>query len=621
MLQLKTTNNQFSLTPKGKSNSMLFNLLSSPLERLLHLKGCGRLYDDLSRESSPVSFMQKMLSALNVTTDLTEPRKCRIPSTGPCVVIANHPFGAIEGIVLAEALCSIRSDVKIIANTLLGRIPQLRELIFPVDVFSGKRAAHTNMRALRDALRWVREGHMLMVFPAGEVSHLNMTMGKICDPPWHPGIGKLISTAKAPVLPVFFKGANSPVFQLAGLIHPRLRTAMLPRELLNKKEKRIQMRIGKPIAGSRLARFENHGELLDYLRWRTYLLGGAEMPSRSLIPSPRKKLNKSTKPVPPPQVPFALQREIEALPISQKLAESGDHVVWQAMAHQIPKTLMELGRLREITFRLANEGTGNPRDLDIFDHHYHHIFIWNQKASQLVGAYRIGCTDTILSSFGPRGLYTSTLFKSHRRVYDLIGPAIELGRSFVREEYQRSYAPLLLLWKGIGRFVVQNPRYRMLFGPVSISRDYSDLSRQLIASTLLKHSTAKDIAAMIRPKTPPRIKPLCLPGLRKGKQSQYCHDMEEVCSVIADIELEVQSIPVLLKHYLNLGGQLLSFNIDKKFGDTMDGLILVDLLQAPEKTLSRYFGRDGVSRFYGYHGLGVLSDPSGSAAERLPKAS
>ncbi len=591
----------FSLTFDKGNHHNLLQILKQPLEKALYLKECENIYSSISDCNDSLSFIRSLLSVLNVRTIAADDQIANIPSRGPAIVIANHPFGAIEGLILARLLCTVRPDVKVMANYLLSRIPQLKELFIPVDPFNGDNAVRANIRPMRDAIRWVRDGHVLVVFPAGEVSHFKPARGEISDPKWNPGVVTIIRKTEAPVLPAFFKGANSPFFQIAGLLHPRLRTAMLARELLNKRRKTIELKIGGLIPFNRLEHFVKNSDLSDYLRWRTYLLGHTASPSKKSTRWPIIPSGKSMKPVVNPQPVDDLADEIKRLPADQQLAMSGDYVVWHAEACQIPCLLHEIGRLREISFRAANEGTGKPVDLDRFDPHYHHLFIWHRKNREIVGAYRIGCTDTLLNRFGTKGLYTSTLFRSSSRLFDMIGPSLELGRSFVQPEYQRSYIPLLLLWKGIGSFIVNRPRYRMLFGPVSISRDYSDLSRQLIASTLLKLSPATELAAMVRPKTPPRMKPVRLPGAGHLNGQQFCHDMEEVCAIIGEIELGINSIPILLKHYLNLGGKLLSFNIDKKFGDSMDGLILVDLLQSNPKTLQRYFGKEGLVNFYNYH--------------------
>jgi putative hemolysin len=264
--------------------------------------------------------------------------------------------------------------------------------------------------------------------------------------------------------------------------------------------------------------------------------------------------------------------------------------------------------LRETSFRQAGEGTGKDRDLDAFDRHYLHLFIWNEERCEIVGAYRIGQTDRILAEKGRKGLYTGTLFRSSMEFYQKIGPALEMGRSFVRPEYQKSYSPLLLLWKGIGAFVARHPRYRTLFGPVSISRDYSDLSRRLIASTLMRHSQAEELALMVRPRKPARLGPVRIRGCSETTHDVDFKDLKEVCSVIADIEIGPKDVPVLLRQYLNLGGRILSFNIDKVFSDVMDVLVVVDLLRSDRKALERYMGAEGLFRFLAHHYAAALQN-------------
>jgi len=343
---------------------------------------------------------------------------------------------------------------------------------------------------------------------------------------------------------------------------------------------------------------------MAYLRWRTYLLGHpARREKRGLKPAVISAFRKP-RPLVAAQDAEACRREVEQLPADQCLAQSGPQWVWQASAEQIPLIMQEIGRLRELSFRAAGEGTGQPLDLDRFDEHYRHLFIWNAETDEIVGAYRIGATDRILARYGRSGLYSSTLFDSRIEFFRRLGPALEMGRSFVRPEYQRSYSPLLLLWKGIGAFIARRPRYRMLFGPVSISRDYSDLSRHLIATTLLQHSQAKDLAVMVRPRHPANLRSIRVPGCGYHPPPSGFQDFKEMCSVIADVEFKQRDVPVLLRHYLNLGGQLLAFNIDRTFGRVMDGLIVVDLTETDVKTLQRYMGADGALAFLSYHGAG-----------------
>jgi putative hemolysin len=583
-----------------------------PLESLLGLGECERIYAAHGAQSDPLKFIRAVLGALEVRAETTAAERENIPARGPVVVVANHPFGGIEGLLLAELLLSVRSDVKLLVNYMLNRIPQLRPLAIPVDPFGRTHSARANLGALRQAVRWVQGGGLLMVFPAGEVSHLKLATREVTDPAWSPAAGAVVRRAQAAVVPVFIRGRNRARFQAAGLVHPRLRTALLARELLHKRGAVIPMKIGAPIPHRWLQHYGDDRRLTEYLRWRTYILGCAPKPARRPPARPGRPAAARMAPLAAAEDPQRLKREIARLPAAQRLAQSGGFAVWLATAGQIPRCLREIGRLREISFRAAAEGTGRALDLDRFDDLYLHLFVIHEAAGEIVGAYRLGPTDQIIARHGPEGLYTSTLFHSRREFFQAIGPALEMGRSFIRPEYQKSYSALLLLWKGIGGFIARNPRYRFLFGPVSISRDYSDLTRRLIATTLLAHSQAKDLALMVRPRRPVRLKPIRVPGCGLIAPDAWFQDFKEVCGLIGDIEFQNKEVPVLLRHYLNLGGQLLAFNIDRSFGDVMDGLILVDLLRTDRKTLQRYMGPEGLAALLGHHARG-----GGEAAEAV----
>ncbi|HKJ89070.1 MAG TPA: GNAT family N-acyltransferase, partial [Gammaproteobacteria bacterium] len=284
----------------------------------------------------------------------------------------------------------------------------------------------------------------------------------------------------------------------------------------------------------------------------------------------------------------------------QRLAAAGNLEVYRAEARQIPYLLLELGRLREMTFRGVDEGTGRPFDLDEFDNHYTHLFAWNRAKREVVGAYRLGRVDPGTEGF-PGRLYTSTLFAYGADFLRRLGPALELGRSFVRPEYQRQFAPLLLLWKGIGAFVAENPRYRTLFGPVSITREYSRLSRELLTTALAENCLLPDLARLVHPRTPVRRRPLSAPGCDPRMLRSLGADLDAATELIAEIDPASGGMPVLLRHYLGLGGRVVAFNLDRAFSDVIDALVVVDLRQTDPRVLARYLGRRKADEFLRYH--------------------
>jgi putative hemolysin len=286
--------------------------------------------------------------------------------------------------------------------------------------------------------------------------------------------------------------------------------------------------------------------------------------------------------------------EVVKLDPGRTLVDAGEFSVLQARAAEIPNALHEIGRLREITFRACGEGTGKSIDLDLFDDHYWHLFVWNKTTREIVGAYRFGASGEILPRAGVKGFYTATLFHWKRDFLARIGPALELGRSFVRCEYQRNFAPLLLLWKGIGQFLVRNPQYKVLFGPVSISNEYTTASRQLIVLFLSTFRQSSDLAPLVRPRRPFRRRPS---KLARELVGATVADIEELSALIADVEMDRKGVPILLKQYLKLGGELVTFNVDPKFANALDGLIVVDLRKTDVRLLERYMGKEGAAAF------------------------
>jgi hypothetical protein len=255
--------------------------------------------------------------------------------------------------------------------------------------------------------------------------------------------------------------------------------------------------------------------------------------------------------------------------------------------------LREIGRLREITFRQAGEGTGRSIDIDRFDRDYQHLFLWNTDSNQIAGAYRLAGTDVVPE------LYTSTLFRLREGLLDGMSPALELGRSFVRAEYQKSFSALLLLWKGIGRYVARNPRYRILFGPVSISREYSDASRALIVAYLQQHCGNGDLARFVEPRRQfraPRLR-----GCDLRLLANLLDNVEDLSDAVADLEPDGKGVPVLLRQYLNCGGEMLAFNVDRAFSDVVDGLVIVDLMKMSRPQLEKYLGKEGAAAFIQAH--------------------
>ena len=553
--------------------------------------------------SAPQGFrLEALLAEMKIELDVRPADLERIPSKGPLVAIANHPFGVLDGAVLAVLLSRVRSDVRVLANSILAGIPELHRYCIFVDPFHTASSADNNLKSLKQAIDWLRQGGALAVFPAGEVSQLIVHEAHITDPAWNTVAARLVRKTGAAALPVYFSGRNSMTFQLLGLIHPRLRTLFLLQEFLQQREKRVRVRIGKPIPSELITSLDSDEEATEYLRLRTYLLSHRGKKPVSLPTKVRSKL--SHKPLAPiaPAVPTHLViADIAALPADRLLTENAEFAVYSARGAELPHLLDELGRQREITFRATGEGTGRNSDVDQFDPYYWHLLLWNKEKQELAGAYRAGNTDEIIRAHGLKGLYTHSLFRYDERLFLKIGSALELGRSFVLPEYQRQYAPLVLLWKGIAQFIVTHPETPVLFGAVSISKEYSSLSREMIVRYFEQRDDGRDFTDLIHPRTPFRA-----PRLRRWDCRAILNalrDLDELAEPISDLEEDGKGLPILIKQYAKLGGKLIAFNLDRKFSDVVDGLVLVDLRQTDPAVLDRFMGKEGHAAFRRFHGI------------------
>ncbi|MDO6708846.1 lysophospholipid acyltransferase family protein [Photobacterium sp. 1_MG-2023] len=562
-----------------------FRLFERFAEQLTGLSRLDAYYRAQPADLDTAEFLRYTLDVLGIDAHIASGSVGNLPEKGPLVIIANHPLGAADGVILAELILKVRPDLKILANRFLARIKELAPLFIDVDVFSP--SGKTNLKATRAALNHLKQGGVLLLFPAGEVSSYDAE-GTLTDCAWHRSVSRLIRKSQADVLPIFIQGQNSKPFYWAGKIHPRLRTVLLGRELLNKRAQHIRLAIGQPIPFRELSHMTTDQQTLDYLRLNTYLLApGAPHHAPVLT---------NAEPIDPPTDPRLLQTELSLLDDECHLIRFKQFDVYCTDAPSIPHLLQEIGRIRETNFRQVNEGTGKSCDLDNYDANYQHLFVWDREENRLVGAYRLGLTDQILASSGVTGLYSNSLFHYDESLIHQFGHAIELGRSVIDAPYQRDLHALQLLWKGIATYVSRHPHYTHLFGPVSISSEYSPLARQLIISTLQEHHFDHDAAKLVRAKTPPG----------QHNRSLWRPDM---LSALANtqllskllIRLGQASVPILLKQYLNLNGKLISFNLDKDFNDALDGLIVVHLPQVPQRTLAKYMGKPEAAQYLHKH--------------------
>lgn len=537
------------------------------------LKKINRLYESAFSYEGP--YPEGLLYNLGVSYDVAPSDLKNIPASGPAIVIANHPTGALDGMILIDLLSKARPDVKFMGNFLLSRIGPLKRFFIDVDPFDAKSGG--NVSGIRESLQHLSGGGLLVIFPAGEVATWQRGFRDVKDRPWPESVLKFIRKAQVPVVPVYIEASNSRTFRLAGKVHSMLRTLLLPRELVNKAGCSVPLRIASPILPKKT-------EDLSKTAYNSYLRASVEYLKPSGRRRPRRAERRAARKVPDEvrgDVDVKLLcSELESLRGHYRLFVSGGYEVYCAPPQQIPNMMLMIATLRERTFREIGEGTKNEIDTDRFDRYYRQLFIWDNEVLRLVGAYRLGLGDEIMRNYGLKGFYTHTLFRMSPPMGEVMSRTIELGRSFIAREYQRKPASLMLLWKGILHVLLQNEQYRYLMGPVTVSGGFQHTSKLIIAAYVSRFYLDRKKASYIRPRTgivvPARIDESLIAEVRP---------IELINKIICDIERNAFSIPVLIRKYLQLNSSVLGFNTDHEFCDSLDALMLLDLRRVPEETI------------------------------------
>lgn len=544
---------------------------------LLRFDKLNKVYNQIG-DKKGLDFIDELIRILNINFQFdAEELQKRVPNSGPAIVVSNYPFGGLESILLIKMLSLVRQDVQIMSNQLLQKIDPISEYFIEEDSFQKKNGPGPGTDK---ASAHLEKGGVLCLFPAGEVSQFD-SFKVLSDKQWQYTTLKFIKQQKVPVVPVHFQGNNSRLFYLMANVLPSLKDMKLPTEIMHKHKRPVKIRIGNPVLVPEQDKFSDIYQYGRYLRAKTYLLCSKIEVRRFFNYSLKRQ--QRIEPVAEPVPHEKILEELKSLNAEFLLFRLKNYTVYCAPSKRIPNVLLEIGRLREITFRQVGEGTNRSIDLDEFDLYYYQMFIWDEETEMIAGAYRIGKGADILHQYGVRGFYIQSLFKIKDDLQDMLKQTMELGRSFVVREYQRKPMPLFLLWKGILYFTLKNPEYRYLMGPVSVSDDYSTTSKEMIIKFIMMHHFDWKLARSITPRNSYKFKTEDQ-NLSVIMQTMD-NDINSLDKFIGDVDESNSGLPVLLKKYIKLNAKIIGFNVDPKFNNCLDGLIALDLCDIPPNTI------------------------------------
>ncbi len=556
--------------------------LSWILLKTLRITKLNKIYNK-HKNKSDIEFLDAIIKEIKIEFQIPEEDLNRIPIDGSFITISNHPLGGIDGILLLKLIVEKRPDFKIIANFLLQRIEPLKKYVMPVNPFENRKEVRSSMSGLKRALLHLQNGNPLGIFPAGEVS--TYKDGKlVVDKPWEAGAIKLIKKANVPVIPIYFHAKNSRLFYFLSSMSDTLRTAKLPSEFLSQKNRIIKVRIGKPISVKEQNNYENLSDLQNFIRKKTYMLANPFEKTNNVLRTSALKFSKAPKNIIAAISLEKIENEIDVLNNNNScLLSSKNYKVYLVDSKYIKNILLEIGRLREITFREIGEGTNNEYDLDKYDDFYKHMFLWDDSAKKVVGAYRMGLGKMIFKKYGIEGFYLNELFKIEPELHSMMKATIEMGRAFIIKDYQQKPMPLFLLWKGIVHVTLRYPQHKYLMGGVSISNKFSNFSKSLMIEFMKSNYYDPYIAQFVRPKKEYKVK---LNDVDKDFVFDTTKaDVNKFDKIIDELEPGKLRLPVLLKKYIKQNAKLVAFNVDPKFNNAVDGLMYLRIADLPDSTV------------------------------------
>ena len=559
--------------------------INSWIMQMLGFKDINKFYTQYSNKST-VEFLEAILKEFNITIKIDQNDLKRIPKSDGFITISNHPFGGLDGIVLLFLILKIRPDFKLMGNFLLDRIDPLKDVIVPVNPFEDYNLPSKNISGIKKSMRLLKEDCPVGFFPAGEVSSFSLESRKINDKKWESTIIRLIKGSKKPIIPIFFKGSNSFLFNSIGLINPKFRSAILARELIKKRNTIVEVKIGKVISLKEQDAFQTNTSYGRYIRARTYALA-TNLETNYFFNLNKRKFKKEKKIIKSIN-PQTLIEEIQGLDESLLLFSSKQFKIFCSSVDNIPNIILEIGRLREETFRFIGEGSNKSCDLDEFDIYYTHLFIWDNNNNKVVGSYRLGEGDSIMKKYGKNGFYMNSLFNINPEFDFVLKRGLEMGRSFISKEYQKNPVGLFLLWKGIFYYLLKNEQYQFLFGPVSISNSYTKKSKKILVDFIKDNFYDEELSKLVKPRKEFKSKDKDANIIYSDFQNS---EMITIDNLIGEIEPNHFKVPILIKKYIKQNAKFIGFNIDPKFSYALDGFLLLDIKNLDDKMI-RSLGKE-----------------------------
>ena len=572
-------------------------LAMAMIERMVGVTKMNDLMEEIGRPWPDASSMIDILfERLDIKWNIENPEVLEKLDDRPKVFVANHPYGLPDAFALFQILTRYRPDVKIFANKLLAAT-QLEEprLLF-VDPFGAADSRGQNRKSIATALKHLRDGGDLALFPGRICSHLKTSDWTISDSDWTDQVRKFVEVSGGEMVPLYISGRNSMLFNISGLIHPRIRTYMLLREFLRGGHD-FTFKVGEPVTSRQLARVSRSVSVGTFARSLVYALktGTPKVPDIPQLIAPELRTEAENQTALRKSVPLHGKHALAVLKKHEVLIKQNGYTIYQS-ENGAPANLMEM--ICEVRFAAyaSQTNVSDPSELkDKFDAFYSHLVLWDDAKQNVVGVYRYTLPDPTKVPVSADNLVTSSIFDLTPDFENLLPNSMELGRAAILPEYQKSYSPLMLLWRAILEVPRKNKQIKYLFGPVTMGQNFNPVSRELLRRFVMRNWRDEKMSGFITPK---RALNLEIPREVKINQlEQGCGDYSKLGNIVSGFEGGHRSLPVLFRHYAQVGCKYIDFGEWKELDGATTGITILDLDNISRSLITRYFGDEGAKSF------------------------
>ncbi|WP_075996135.1 lysophospholipid acyltransferase family protein [Salaquimonas pukyongi] len=514
----------------------------------------------------------------------------------PAVFVGNHPYGMADAFAMNNMLETHRPNFKLFANSFLTSADSITHKLLFVDPFMNEKSRAMNRRSMMSALKHLKEGGDLALFPGRLCSHLKWGQRVIQDGEWTDQVRIFVEAGGANLVPVHVSGRNSWRFQAAGLVHPKLRTLLILREFIRGGHD-FSFTLGEPVPAEALikaGRIAPPGQIARALtyatnpRYAAQFKGRGDVPVR--VPQTRSAAAAAAVKQPPAS---ALRKALADWPV---LVEHGALKTYN-VRHGMPESLKAaIARVRFDAYA-GGASVASPLDLiDEYDRVYSHLVLWDEEAGRIAGSYRYIIPSRIEGGVDLSDLVSASIFHLKQPFVDILPQALELGRAAISEDYQRSYAPLMMMWRGIMDILRRDKSLKYLIGPVTIPQSYSPLSRHVLKRFLEKTSSDPSLFGYAAPRKPFTV-PLPL-QVEVDDLIGEAKTVPEIGCIIEALEGGERKLPVLYRQYANVGLKYVATGEWPELDHAMASLAVLDLSQARRDFVSRYLGKENAEEFF-----------------------